>query len=361
MQEAVNKMIVSFCYIFLSSCIYYCRKEITGMNDNRKFINSAVVNLMTLFPELDEAKLAIRLEEVASNFDMQEKTIDGLKNDLVENIKMYVDAKRLEGLSELTLEGYYRELMIFEFHVQKPTSRITTMDIRQYLSTREDVQNSTLSTKLSIIKSFFVWLVDEEIVLRNPARKIKSPKQPKRLPKAFSQEELEKLREACFDTRERALVEVFYSTGCRMSEVSNMLRKDIDWSKQSTRVIGKGDKERIAYLNDKAVFHLKKYLDECEYGENDSPYVFSTGVRPFRQLSNAAIGSLIKKIAARTDIKESVHAHRFRHSMATHALSSGMELVDLQMLLGHEKADTTLRYAHVSEDRKQQAHRKYIQ
>lgn len=331
------------------------------MNDNRKFINSAVVNLLTLFPELDEAKLSIRLEEVASNFDMQEKTSDGLREDLVENIKMYIDAKRLEGLSELTLEGYYRELMIFEFNVQKPTARITTADIRQYLSTREDVQNSTLATKLSVIKSFFVWLVDEEIVLRNPARKIKAPKQPKRLPKAFTQSELEKLREACFDTRERALVEVFYSTGCRMSEVANMRREDVNWQGQSIRVIGKGNKERIAYLNEKAVFHLRKYLEECEYGENECEYVFSTDVRPFRKLSNAGIANIIKKVGARTDIKESVHAHRFRHSMATHAITAGMELVDLQMLLGHEKADTTLRYAHVSEERKQQAHRKIIQ
>lgn len=331
------------------------------MNDNRKFITLSVANLLSLFPNLDETKLALRMEELASNFDMVERTNEGLREDLVENIKMYIDAKRLEGLSELTLEGYYRELMIFEFNVKKPTVRVSTADIRQYLATREDVQNSTLATKLSIIKSFYVWLMEEEVVLRNPASKIKPPKTPKRLPKGFTQEELEKLREACIDTRERSLLEVFYSTGCRLSEVAGIKRNDVDWMKQCIHVIGKGDKERIVYLNERAVFQLKKYLTDCEYEENDSEYLFSTTVRPFRQMSNAAIERIFKQIGKRTDIKESIHPHRMRHTMATQAMASGIELGDLQQLLGHEKAETTLRYAAVSEERKQQAHKRHVQ
>lgn len=330
------------------------------MSDNRKLINDLVVNIMTTFPETDEIKLSIRIEEVVGNFTAEMKTVDGLKDDLVGNIKLYISAKRLEGLSELTLEDYYRELMLFEFRVGKPTVRITTADIRHYLAGIEGVMASTQGKKLSVIKSFFSWLVDEEIILRNPAARIKQVKQPKRLPKALSAIELEVLREACDSFRERALIEVMYSTGCRLSEVSRMKRKDIDWSNGSIKVIGKGDKERVVYLNPKATYHLERYLEECLENENKCEYLFSTERRPYRQMKNKTIQDAVDKIAARTDIEKNVTPHVFRHTMATLAMENGIELGDLQQLLGHSNPGTTLRYAEVSEERKHNAHKKFV-
>jgi integrase/recombinase XerD len=92
-----------------------------------------VVNLTTLFPDLDEIQLSIRIEEVVARFNAELKTADGLKEDLIDNIKLYISSKKLEGLSELTLEDYYRELMLFEYKVNKPTVQINTGDIRHLL------------------------------------------------------------------------------------------------------------------------------------------------------------------------------------------------------------------------------------
>lgn len=330
------------------------------MTDNRKLISDLTTNIMTIFPDTDEVKLTVRIEEVVGNFDAKIKTNDDLDNDLTGNIKLYISAKRLEGLSELTLEDYYRELMLFDFRVNKPTVRITTADIRHYLAGMDDVMASTQGKKLSVIKSFFIWLVDEEIILRNPAARIKQMKQPKRLPKALTAIELEILREACETLREQALVEVMYSTGCRLSEVSGIKRSDIDWSSGSIRVIGKGDKERVVYLNPKASYHLERYLEECEENENESEYLFSTERRPYRKMQNKTIQDAINKIAARTNIRKNITPHVFRHTFATLAMENGIELGDLQQLLGHVNPATTLRYAEVSEERKRNAHKRFV-
>lgn len=331
------------------------------MSDAAKMINDLEVIVSVLNPNTDSVKLKIRLEEVLDRYNIETKTTEQLKADLLDNIRLYISSKRLEGLSDLTLSDYYRELVMFEFFVNKPTVQITTSDIRRYLASNDSVMASTNGKKLSVIKSFFTWLVDEEIILRNPSSRIRQMKQPKRLPKALTAIELEQLREACGSLRERAIVEVMYSTGCRLSEISNMKRKAINWSNSSLKVIGKGDKERVVYINPKARYHLERYLEECEESENECEYLFSTERRPCRQLQNKSIQDIISKISSRTTIDKKVTPHVFRHTMATLAMENGIELGDLQQLLGHESANTTLRYASVSEERKYNAHKRFVQ
>lgn len=331
------------------------------MSDVAKMINDLEVIVSVLNPNTDSIKLKIRLEEVLDRYNIETKTTEQLKADLLDNIRLYISSKRLEGLSDLTLSDYYRELVMFEFFVNKPTVQITTSDIRRYLASNDSVMASTNGKKLSVIKSFFTWLVDEEIILRNPSSRIRQMKQPKRLPKALTATELEQLREACGSLRERAIVEVMYSTGCRLSEISNMKRKAINWSNGSLKVIGKGDKERVVYINPKARYHLERYLEECEESENECEHLFSTERRPCRQLQNKSIQDIISKISSRTTIDKKVTPHVFRHTMATLAMENGIELGDLQQLLGHENANTTLRYAKVSEERKHSAHKRFVQ
>lgn len=331
------------------------------MSDKARIMNDLEVIVTTIQPDIDSIKLKIRMEEIIERYTITLKTQQQLEEDLLSNIRLYISSKRLEGLSELTLNDYYRELVTFEYTVQKPTVNITTADIRNYLASNESNMASTIGKKLSVIKSFFVWLVDEEIILKNPAARIKQMKQPKRLPKALTAIELEQLREACGSLRERAIVEVMYSTGCRLSEISNMKRKAINWSNSSLKVIGKGDKERVVYINPKARYHLERYLEECEESENECEHLFSTERRPYRQLQNKSIQDIISKISSRTTIDKKVTPHVFRHTMATLAMENGIELGDLQQLLGHESANTTLRYASVSEERKYNAHKRFVQ
>ena len=168
------------------------------------------------------------------------------------------------------------------------------------------------------------------------------------------------LRDVCVTFRERSLVEVLYSTGCRLSEIANMRRNDIDWPTGSVRVIGKGDKERIVYLNPKAIFHLKAYLEDCEEYDNDCEFLFTTDKRPHRQMGTRTIQDTVDRITKRSNVDKRVTPHVFRHTMATLAMENGIELGDLQQLLGHSNPGTTLRYAAVSEERKHNAHKRFV-
>lgn len=126
-------------------------------------------------------------------------------------------------------------------------------------------------------------------------------------------------------------------------------------------MIGKGDKERFVYLNTRAQFYLKQYIEHERQEENNCDYLFTTQRRPWRRMKNKSIQDLIKKITENAGMERNVHPHMLRHTMATLAVDNGIELGDLQQLLGHESVDTTLRYVTVSEKRKRQAHKKYVQ
>lgn len=301
-------------------------------------------------------QISVRLEEILSNYLIERKSMIDIENDISDKIEMFLAAKDLEGLSKETLKGYRIELNIFERHTNKAIEQITTFDLRRFLANFKELKPSSLEKKISVLKSFFGWLVDEEIIIRNPASKIKSPKQEKRLPKGLSIEELEKVRESCKTLRERALIEVFYSTGCRLSELANMKKSDINMQAMNLKVVGKGNKERVVYLSFKAIYHLEKYLKERK---DDCDALFTTLRKPYRAVKNRAIQREIDKIEQRADITKKLTPHVMRHTYAMLSMEAGIELTDLQHLLGHSNPSTTLIYGQVSEERKQQAYKKY--
>lgn len=238
----------------------------------------------------------------------------------------------------------------------KAVALVTTNDIRTYLSKCEGVMASTLAKKLMNIKSFFGWLVREEILIRDPSAKIKTPKIPKRLKSSLTIEELELVRESCESLRERAMIEVMYSTGCRLSEVAGMRISGIDEKDFSMRVIGKGNKERVVYLSFKAMYHLRKYLSSRT---DELDFLFITSRRPIRDMTNAAIQKEIDRIEQRAGLKKPLTPHILRHTFAQLATDAGIDLSDLQQLMGHSNPGTTLTYAQVSEERKKSAYKKY--
>lgn len=302
-------------------------------------------------------KLHSTIAGILSLYDIRPARLPGCHPDIREKVDQYLAAKRLEGLSELTLEGYALELRIFAECMQKPIEDITTGDIRAYLGSFPHLKMSSIAKKLSVLKSFFAWLTDEEIIPKDPARRIKPPKKEQRLPKSLTIEELEMIREACITPRERALVEVFYATGGRLSEIQALDRADIDFQNMSARVIGKGNKEREVYLSHKALYHLKKYFMTRL---DDNPALFVTERQPFRRLSNRAIQRAIKTIAERSGVKKDVHPHVFRHTFATLTLNNGADLSSVQALLGHTDPSTTQVYAQVTQEKKKEAYKKHL-
>src|SRR5699024_1609724 len=207
------------------------------INDTARLMNDMNVVTSIVSPDVDEVKLMHRLEEILSNYDIKRRTELDLEDDTAEKVDMFLAAKQLEGLSQITLEGYLIELRMFCNFVNKAVVMIRTPDLRLYLGSNKKWQVGTIDRKLSVLKSFFGWLVQEELLLHDPTRKIKAPKKPRRLPKSLTVEELEIVRESCKTLRERALIEVMYSTGCRLSEVSNLRISDIDFQDMSATVI----------------------------------------------------------------------------------------------------------------------------
>jgi integrase/recombinase XerD len=196
---------------------------------------------------------------------------------------------------------------------------------------------------------------DEEYILKSPMRKIKSIKPEKRLRKALTLEELEKIRDTCNTFRERALLEFFYSTGCRLEEVMKLNKNDIDWQDLSTKVIGKGNKERTVFINAKAKLYLQKYL--MSRLDNDEA-LFTTVRKPYRRMQRRAIEREISNIGKRIGIH--IYPHLIRHTTATCMLHNGAELYEVQRVLGHEYPSTTQIYAQIADEAVKNAHRKYL-
>jgi integrase/recombinase XerD len=298
-----------------------------------------------------------KLSAIITKYHVTKPESDEVHPDLTDNINLFLSSKKLEGLSPVTLEGYELELNIFANTVKKRTINITAADIRVFLGQFQHLKLSSLSRKLSVLKSFFSWLAGEEIIQRDPTAKIKPPREEKRLPKALTIVELEMLRESCDTDRQRAFIEVLYASGTRLSEIHQLNIKDINQQTMSSNVIGKGNKEREVYLSFKAMYHLNKYLnsrtDDCEA-------LFVTERKPYRRLSKRGIQREIKLIAQKAGLADKVSPHVLRHTFATLTLNNGAELAAVQELLGHSSPDTTLRYARITEERKREQHKKYL-
>lgn len=313
--------------------------------------------LSTVCPGVDLNEVRTHLSSVIAKYEIRRIESDEAHPDLQEKIELFLSGKQLEGLSKITLNSYKLHLRIFSDAIKKRVQDITTADIRVYLSRFNSQKISTISTKLSVLKSFFGWLTAEEIIPRDPTMKIKPPKKEKRLPKALSIEELEMLREACENARQRALIEVLYATGCRLSEVYGMDRDHIDSNAMSAKVIGKGNKEREVYFSFKAMYHLRKYLMSRA---DDDPALIVTERKPYRRLSHRGIQREVRLIAEKAGLQKKVSPHTLRHTFATLTLNNGADLVAVQELLGHENPATTQLYATISAERKREQHKKHL-
>ncbi|WP_409068870.1 tyrosine-type recombinase/integrase [Clostridium caseinilyticum] len=254
------------------------------------------------FPEIDQLKVRAIAEEVLYKYRVLPEETALVATDIEEKLQIYLATKKLDGLSKKTLKNYEYNLLIFARHLRKPLAAISTMDLRMFLAVRcKNMKATSVNGQITILKSFFSWLHDEEYIPKNPAAKLKQTKEPKRLRHALSEEEIELLRQASKTDREKALIEFLVSTGCRLSEVVGINKNDIDWNEMSLNVIGKGNKERKVYFSTKAKILLKKYL-LARSDENIA--LFVTSKKPHGRLGGRSVQREIKKIADRAGIKK---------------------------------------------------------
>ena len=285
---------------------------------------------------------------------------DEEKSDLKKRISYYLGAKRIDGLSPRTLANYKYTLDMFSERVNKSVSKITADDIRgyiSYLSEARGLRETSLQTHISVLRAFFSWLLMEERIKKNPMLKIRSLKLDKKNARqALSVEELERLRDACKGYREKALVEFLVSTGCRLSEVAQLNVADLDFNNRPVTVTGKGNKERPVYFSIRARLMLQEYIKERKGGEG----LFVSSKTPYLPLKPRAIQRIIHGLSVRAGLDARVHPHLLRHTFATHALNSGMDVTAIQQLLGHENISTTQIYAAMNEDVIRHQYNKYV-
>lgn len=322
-------------------------------NLNEELSVRLVGKLTLLLPELEinlQKQIDIKkmIDSVLYEYEVATKCTSLSTSDIKEKARLYIACKKLEGLSDKTLKNYIGFLSWLDQYFNKPCSTITTMDLRMFLDYKsKGKMASTVNGYITYLKNFFTWLQDEEYIISNPARKLKSTKVPKLIKEAYKSESLERMRDACITIRDKALFEVLESTACRISEISTIRLDKINWSEKSVKVHGKGNKERIVYFSTRAKIYMLKYLETRDV---ESPYLFIASKKPYANLGPRSIQRTLKEIKERSGVEEKVYAHKFRRTQATHLLNSGMSLQGVQKFLGHESPETTQRYAQISQE-----------
>ena len=345
-----------------------------------------IVNAMSPYinkESMSDAKW--KLEMVVADYEIEKRHTELAvrtegKNEAI--LKQFIASKLAAGRTMKTLNYYRLSMIAFLNRVGKDFDEITSNDIRRYLAIRvnqDGVSKTTANNERRNISAFYKWCQTEEIILKNPMAKVEQMKVNKQKKKAFSDMEIELIRNACKTNKETALVELLLSTWCRVSEVAQIQLTDIE--DDSILVHGKGEKDRTVYLNAKAKLAIEQYQNERK---DLNPYLFARMkyagnigestkrgsrtrewykkaglVDETRNIDAGTIEAIVRSIGKRAGVKNT-HPHRFRRTGATMALRAGMPLITVSKLLGHASIGVTQVYLDITDDELEEAHRKYV-
>ncbi|MCR5224266.1 MAG: site-specific tyrosine recombinase XerD [Bacilli bacterium] len=268
--------------------------------------------------------------------------------------------------SNNTILSYDNDLTKLSLYFNnKDLLKLSTKNIEKYIATLSEYAPSTVSRNISAIKSFYSYMVKSGNIDTNIADPIKEPKLGTHLPSYLTIEEVDKLLDIeinnNFDYRNKAILELMYATGLRISEVINLEFKNIDFDECIVRIIGKGSKERIVPINDYALEALNDYINIARpsmliKGENNYIFINNHGNKMTRQ----GIFKMIKNECLKKGIDKNISPHTLRHTFATHLLENGADLRIIQELLGHSDISTTQIYTHVSNDKLKKDYQEYF-
>lgn len=300
-------------------------------------------------------------------------------------IKLFLINKRVAGRTDRTLQHYQSTLRKYFREIPKLPTEVTADDLKRYFAlkeVRDHVQKVTIKNDMRVLQSFYQWMLREEYIVRNPFNKVDDIKLPKSKKQAFTEMDIERLRSNIpeNDIRLQLVFEMLLSTWCRVSELTDVKLSDISENKDSVIVHGKGQKDRICYLNAKTKLLLEKYLLKRT---DNNIYLFprtKDGIASLNRrlpkaelcnwwqfpenvgeghLDKGTVEVMIRELGRKAGV-EKTHPHRFRRTGATLALRRGMPIEQVSKLLGHESIETTQIYLDISEMELEQSHRKYV-
>lgn len=341
----------------VASKIYEHEIENPSIEKYNSFKELVMSNLVSIVEDINQisTEVAFILQEFIRKDESEyrfrgwvrgKEMLDPNQMNIEHNIKIFIDDKERQGLSKTTLDSYMIELRIFQNYINDILiNEIETSKIKDYLRHRED--NYSISSKSSmervrsILNIFFDWLLQENIIDANPVNKVKPFKFHKRGNEGLNNTELIEIRDACKTPRERAILEVFLSTGCHLAELGHLQLHDINWINKTIN-IGSGEKRRVVFLTPKAEKYLKHYLDERD---DNISNIFVTERKPYRQMSLRAIQREMDNIAKKTKIHKKISPRTFRDTFVRIMLEKGYQWNTLQVLLGyHSKASRSESY-----------------
>jgi integrase/recombinase XerD len=286
-------------------------------------------------------------------------------------IDRFLDAIWMErGLSENTLGAYRADLMALNHRLTGKSVdliRATRADVMDYIAWRVEGGAKPRSTarQLSSFRRFFRYLLREGLITDDPTANIAMPKIGRALPQSLTEEEVEALLAAPTVTeplghRDRAMLEVLYATGVRVSELINLKMTQINLNQGVLRIVGKGDRERLIPLGDEAQDWLREFIDGARTEillERQTDYLFPT--RRGDRMTRQAFWHIIKRYAKKAGVVKKLSPHTVRHAFATHLLNNGADLRVVQLLLGHSDVSTTQIYTHVARERMKELHSRH--
>lgn len=275
-------------------------------------------------------------------------------------LKLFVDAKRIEGCSERSI-GYYNTTLKALFKsITKNYLVIETEDLRKYLS---DYSQNSKASKITVdnvrrvISTFFSWLESENYIMKSPTRRIHKIKVGKVVKETYSDEMIELIRQNVSSHRDLTIIDFLISTGVRVGELVKLNITDLNLEAKECVVVGKGNKQRKVYFDARTKIEIQQYLSSRN---DDSKALFVSLSKPFNRLQISGVETVLKKIGKKLGLGR-VHPHKFRRTLATKAIDKGMPIEQVQKMLGHAKIDTTLEYAMVDENNVKNSHKKYLE
>jgi site-specific recombinase XerD len=275
-------------------------------------------------------------------------------------LTLFLTAKEVEGCSQKTLRYYKDTLERALAALERPISQITSDDLRQYLNDYESTRHTskvTIDNIRRIMSSFFSWLEDEDYIVKSPVRRIHRVKTARVAKEVLSDEDLEAIRGACKAKRDLAVVDLLTSTGMRIGELVKLDIADVDMRERECIVTGKGNKQRPVYFDARTKLHLSEYL---QTRSDSNPALFVSLGSAGRRVTVGGMELRLRDLGRAAGVNR-VHPHKFRRTLATHAIDKGMPIEQVQKLLGHAKIDTTMHYAMVNQNNVKASHRRYLE
>lgn len=271
-------------------------------------------------------------------------------------LKRYTACLIISGKSPKTIDAYERIVRKLFLALQKNFTDMTVSDLRYFLAIEKSrgVSNRTLENTRVMLSAFFTWMLEEDVIEKNPCRPIKPIRYNKKVRKPFSTLDIDAMRAACQRVKWRAILEMLLSSGVRVSELCDLKVSDVDFERLTVTVRnGKGAKQRVTYINEITRKYLLDYLaTRTTQGE----YLFYNNRK--QPLKPGGVRSLLKKVEEDANVSN-VHPHRFRRTLATSLAFRGMEIQEIAKLLGHTNINTTLEYIYTSDAQVQSSYKKY--